>query len=317
MAHEVETMYYTGQVKPWHGLGTSVAEAPTSADALRLAGLDWKVENKNLYLETGDYVEGFKANVRNTDNKILGVVTDVYKIVQNVDAFAFTDQLIGNGEIDVRYETAGSLANGRRTWMLARMPEEQILGDKFENFLVFSNSFDGTGAIRVAMTPVRVVCQNTLNMAINGAKRQWSVKHMGDVTGKIHEAQMTLGLYSKYMEGLKEEAEVLVQKTINENMFMEFVNDIFPLIDEKSGATPRQIANAEEVRNNFMSFRNVPYDLRRLDGTAWGLMNLVSDFVAHTKSQRQTRNFQENNFMKVVDGHPIFDQAYNWVKVNA
>jgi phage/plasmid-like protein (TIGR03299 family) len=313
----VETMFYAGQEKPWHGLGQQINEAPTSADALRLAGLDWQVEGRKLFLENGDNVKGFVANVRDTDNRVLGVVTDVYKVVQNIDAFSFTDQLIGNGEIDVHYETAGSLANGRRTWMLARMPDETIVGDKFENFLVFTNSFDGTGAIRVAMTPVRVVCQNTLNLALGQAKRQWSVKHMGDVQGKIHEAQATLGLYSKYMSNLKEEADILAQKRINEATYMQFVNDLFPVIEDNTGASDRQIRNAEEVRNNFLSFRKVPYDLRRVDGTAWGLLNMVSDFVTHTKPQRLTGNYQENNFMKVVDGHPIFDRAYAWIGANA
>lgn len=313
MAHAVETMFYTGQIPCWHGQGTSVADAPNSAEALRLAGLDWEVEGRKLYLENGDSVKGFVANVRSTDNSVLGVVSEVYKVVQNVEAFAFTDALIGNGDIEVRYETAGSLANGKRTWMLARMPEEEILGDKFDNFLVFSNSFDGTGAIRVAVTPVRVVCQNTLNLALGSAKRQWAVKHMGDVQGKIHEAQMTLGLYKKYIENIKGEAEILVQKAVSYNLFKEFVEEMFPLLDEKD-ASPRQVRNALELRENFIAFRRVPYDLRRVDGTAWGLLNMVSDFVTHTKPQRQSKNYQENNFMKVIDGHPIFDQAYAWVQ---
>lgn len=313
MSANVETMFYAGQEKPWHGLGTQVNEAPTSADALRLAGLDWTVEGKPLYLENGDSVEGFVANVRSTDNSVLGVVTDKYRVVQNVDAFSFTDELIGNGEIEVRYETAGSLASGKRTWLLARMPEETIVGDKFENFLVFSNSFDGKGAINVAMTPIRVVCQNTLNLALSQAKRSWSVKHMGNIEGKIHEAQMTLGMYKHYMESFKEEADILAQKVISEAKFMEFVNDMFPVIEESKDVTPRQVRNAETVRKDFLSFRHVPYDLRRLDGTAWGLINLVSDFVGHSAPLRNTKNYKENQMMNIVDGHKMLDNAYEWV----
>lgn len=102
MAANVETMFYTRE-KPWHGLGTGIAEAPNSADALRLAGLDWEVMQKPIYTDVGEEIPGYKANIRDTDRRVLGVVTDRYKIIQNREAFAFTDALMGNG---VRYETA-------------------------------------------------------------------------------------------------------------------------------------------------------------------------------------------------------------------
>ena len=117
MAANVETMFYTRE-KPWHGLGTMVAEAPNSKDALRLAGLNWKVLQEPVYTENEELIQGYKANVRDTDRKVLGVVTDRYKVIQNEEAFAFTDTLLGEG---VRYETAGSLQEGRRVWMLARL----------------------------------------------------------------------------------------------------------------------------------------------------------------------------------------------------
>lgn len=312
MSHNIESLFYAGE-SVWHGLGTRVAEAQTSKEAIVLAGLDWQVQAKNLFLDDKTPVSGFVANVRDRDNQVLGVVTDAYKIVQNDEAFAFVDGLVGNGVIDVKYETAGSLSNGKRVWMLVKMPDENIVGDKFENYLVFTNSFDGTGAIRAAMTPVRVVCQNTLNMALRSAQRQWSVKHMGDMQSKMREAQQTLGLYSKYMTQLKEEADVLSQKTVTDTRFMDFVDELFPKITSIT-ATPRQINNAEQVRNSFLSFRNAPYDLKRIEGTAWGFMNLVSDFVSHVEPMRKSQNFKENNFMHIIDGHPIFDKAYALVK---
>ena len=163
MAANVETMFYTRQ-KPWHGLGTMVMEAPDSKTALNLAGLDWSVIQKELTTEDGIAVKGFKANLRDRDKQILGVVTDRYKVVQNEEAFSFTDELLGEG---VRYETAGALQNGRRTWILAKLPQRYIIsGDEITPYLVFMNSHDGTGAIKAAMTPIRVVCQNTLNWLI-------------------------------------------------------------------------------------------------------------------------------------------------------
>ena len=109
--------------------------------------------------EDGFSIPGFKANIRDLDNRVLGVVTDRYKVVQNEEAFSFTDSLLGEG---VTYETAGSLQEGRRTWILAKLPQKFIIsGDEITPYLVFMNSHDGTGAIKAAMTPIRVVCQNT------------------------------------------------------------------------------------------------------------------------------------------------------------
>ncbi len=177
MAANVETMFYTRQ-KPWHGLGTMVQEAPTSKDALILAGLDWQVIQKPIITEDGIPISGFKANLRETDNRVLGVVTDRYRTIQNHDAFAFTDSLLGEG---VTYETAGSLQNGRRVWVLAKLPQRYIIsGDEITPYLVFMNAHDGTGAIKAAMTPIRVVCMNTLNLALSTAKRSWSTNHVGN-----------------------------------------------------------------------------------------------------------------------------------------
>lgn len=109
MAANVETMFYT-RTAPWHGLGTRVLEAPTSSAALSLAGLDWRVVQKTLFTEDGLSVSGFKANVRDTDNQVLGVVSDRYKVVQNEDAFAFTDELLGEGVTYERLEVCRTAA---------------------------------------------------------------------------------------------------------------------------------------------------------------------------------------------------------------
>ena len=143
MSTNVETMFYTRE-KPWHGLGTMVQEAPASKEALTLAGLDWKVIQKELITSDGISVPGFKANLRDMDNQVLGVVTDRYRVVQNEDAFAFTDHLLGEG---VTYETAGSLQKGRRIWLLARLPHHYIInGDQFMPYLVFLNCFLKNGS---------------------------------------------------------------------------------------------------------------------------------------------------------------------------
>ena len=112
MAANVETMFFVRET-PWHGLGTRVMEAPSSKEALGLAGLDWKVVQEPVYTQAEELIEGYKANVRDIDRKVLGVVTNRYRIIQNEEAFGFTDALLGEG---VRYETAGSLQGGRKVW---------------------------------------------------------------------------------------------------------------------------------------------------------------------------------------------------------
>lgn len=142
MAANVETMFYTRE-KPWHGLGIRVAEAPSSEEALRLAGLDWQVKQEPVYTDTGEAIPGYKANIRDRDRRVLGVVTDRYKIIQNKEAFAFTDALLGKG---VRYETAGSLQGGRRVWLLARLPKEYIIsGNRYPRIWSFPIPMTGAG----------------------------------------------------------------------------------------------------------------------------------------------------------------------------
>lgn len=154
MAANVESMFYVRET-PWHGLGTRVQEAPSSSEALIKAGLDWNVVQEPIYTETEELIEGYKANVRDSDRKVLGVVTDRYKVIQNQEAFAFTDELLGEG---VRYETAGSLQGGKKVWLLAHMPHEYIIsGERISPYLLFSNTHDGSGAIKVALTPMNIL----------------------------------------------------------------------------------------------------------------------------------------------------------------
>lgn len=188
MAALVETMYSTRE-KPWHGLGVVVAEALSSSEALKYAGLDWSVVQEPIFTSLGEEVSGFRANVRDTDRKVLGVVTDRYKVVQNVEAFSFTDEMLGFG---VRYETAGSLSEGRKIWLLARLPREYIIsGERISHYLVFSNTHDGSGSVKVAITPIRVVCNNTLNLALSTAQRCFTMIHTGNIVDKIEEAKDT------------------------------------------------------------------------------------------------------------------------------
>ena len=309
MAANVESMFYT-RPKPWHGLGVQVQEAPESKDALRLAGLDWKVYQREVYTDSGIKIEGYRANVRNTDNKVLGVVTERYKIVQNEEAFSFTDTLLGKG---VRYETAGSLQEGKKVWLLARLPKEYIIsGEQISPYLVFSNSHDGSAAVRVAVTPIRVVCNNTLNLALSTAKRSWAMVHTGNIKGKIHEAQETLFMAENYMSKLGKEFEELKRQKLSERQVKEYIELLLPLEKTTSLVTAK---NVKKLRDDLRARYYDAPDLQDVGGNnAYRFINAVSDFATHNEPLRRTANYKENLFMRTMDGNPMIDRAYQIVK---
>ncbi len=309
MAADVETMFSTRE-KPWHGLGTIVAEALNSGEALEAAGLNWKVVQKKIYTGDRKLIPGYRANVRDSDHRLLGVVSDRYRVVQNEDAFAFTDALLGEG---VRYETAGSLQSGRRVWLLAKLPNEYIiLGEQISPYLVFSNTHDGSGAIKVAMTPVRVVCSNTLNLALNTTKRCWSAKHTTNIADRLEEAKETLLFAESYMTALGAEFEELCKVKMSDKKVMESVKELLPMKDDMTiQQKKKNVRNLQEdLKRRYF---DAP-DLQYTGKNAYRFVNAVSDFATHNKPLRETVNYQENLFMRTMDGNALIDRAYRMVK---
>ena len=308
MAANVETMFYT-RTKPWHGLGTMVEKAPTSEAALELARLDWQVVQKKLVTDGGIEVPGFKANLRETDNQVLGVVSDRYKVVQNADAFSFTDALLGEG---VTYETAGSLQNGRRTWILAKLPTRYIIsGDEITPYLVFMNSHDGSGSIKAAMTPIRVVCQNTLNLALSTAKRCWSTNHVGDIKGKMEDARYTLLYADQYMAELGRTIDQMNQQKLSDRQVMEYIDSLFPILPNPS---EQQVKNMLRMKEDMKARYFDAPDLQHVGKNAYRFINAVSDFATHAKPLRERSGYRENLFARTVDGNAMIDRAYELVK---
>ena len=307
MAANVETMFSVRE-RPWHGLGTVVESAPSSKEALELAGLDWQVHQKDISVLWGRTIPGYKANVRDTDGAVLGVVTDKYRVVQNEDAFAFTDELLGEG---VKYETAGSLNGGKKVWILARLPREYVIsGERISPYLVFSNTHDGSGAIRVAITPIRVVCNNTLNLALARAERSFSMIHTGNINEKFEEAKKTLFMADTYMEELGKEFERLRSIKVSDAQVEEYVNMLIPLDED---ATATQIKNARTLRNDILTRYFDAPDLKVLGKNAYRFVNAASDFATHANPLRRTARYRENLFAKTVDGNPFIDRAYQLV----
>ena len=304
MPANVETMFYAKEV-PWHGLGTRVEEAQTSKEALELAGLNWNVEAHDVYVK-GESVPGYQANVRDSDGSVFGIVSTRYKIVQNSAAFGFTDFLLNNDQgVEVLYDTAGALEGGRRVWMLALMPERTVLGDKVRPYLVFTNSHDGKGSIKVAVTPIRVVCENTLTLALGSANRVWSTRHMGDIETKMEEASRTLQLAQEYLVDFEEQAEVYQQAKLSRNDIEEFLGQVFPY-PKASLMTERQMNAVNQQRSAFLNIYEDKADLQQWKGTAWGVYNALSDFESHIKPRRESPSFRERRFGSIIDGSTEF-----------
>lgn len=323
MAANVEWMFSGNGVTPWHGIGEVIKGTLSSEEAIKVAGLDWDVIPKPIYDEFGREIPGFKVNQRSSDQKNLGIVTNRYKIVQNREAFAFTDALLGEG---VQYESAGSLASGKRVWMLARLENTTIAEENIDPYLVFTNCHDGTGAVRVAITPVRVVCQNTLNLALQNASRHWSCAHKGDIQSKLEEARYTLESAERYMKALEEEFGELKMKKLSDSQVDQMTDKLLEIefadLFKKAVKTGKVVDFKEALRqqkyedklkrkkNDILTIYHDKPDLRGTERSAFRFVNAVSDYATHTTDHKNTANYQENLFMSTVDGNGLIDTSY-------
>lgn len=239
---------------------------------------------------------------------MLGVVSDRYQVVQNEEAFAFTDGLLGEG---VAYETAGALQGGKRVFLLARLPQRFIIaGDEIVPYFVIMNSHDGSCAVKAAMTPVRVVCQNTLNLAFRTAKRTWTARHTSNIKGRIEDARATLQFAEKYMAEMGKGIDSLVKVRLSDRKVMEYLSEFFPVTEDMSAA---------QKKNNLILLNDIKaryFDAPDLQGTGkngYRFINAVSDFATHAQPIRKTKNYKENLFLKTVEGNPMIDKAYQMV----
>lgn len=211
MAHNLFYNTQTGQhsffsvkEKPWHGLGQIIDQYPTSAEALKFAGLDYEVIKEDLYTtsfnkdgQAMDFTKRVKthyATIRKDTGDILGIVGKDYQIVQNVEAFSFFDAIVGGDGI--QYETAGALGSGERIFITAKLPNYIRVGkeDLIEQYLFLTTSHDGYGSITAAFTPIRVVCQNTLNAALKSHSNCIKIRHTTGAKERLEQAHQLIGI---------------------------------------------------------------------------------------------------------------------------
>lgn len=308
VAHEVETMFSAREV-PWHGLGVITESELNAADALKTAGLDWTVEKEPCFLavDPTNPDSGFievpnkYITVRQSDRAPLGVVGEDYRIMDNYEAFAFTDNLIGEG---AHYSTAGSLFGGRRVFMTAILNEQMVAGDLVRNYLVLTNSHDGASPAKAMLSPTRVVCANTLRIAISGAVHSWSIRHTKNLMDRYAEAQRALQISSVYTDALKAKAEEMALVKISPLVLSSFITDLF---DGAKKAGERHWATQKKL-DDFMLRLDAP-DLANHKGTMWGVYQALTDHNAHRTSISSNPNWKENRFVEVMEDSPWLETA--------
>jgi phage/plasmid-like protein (TIGR03299 family) len=207
--------FFSVKEKAWHGLGQIVENYPTSAEAIKFAGLDYEVVKADLYTtsfnsdgQAMDFTNRIKthfATIRKDTGDVLGIVGSKYEIVQNETAFTFFDSLVNDGT-GIKYETAGALGNGERIFITAKMPDVIRVGrrgkDEIEEYIFLTTSHDGSGSIMAAFTPVRIVCNNTLNAALRNNSNAVYIKHTANAEEKLREAARIITISDKMTEKL-------------------------------------------------------------------------------------------------------------------
>lgn len=293
MAHEIEiingqaSMAYAGAL-PWHGLGTPLTEEDVYdwPKASVKAGLNWDAELVPLVTVDTEAKVMHRAVRRTTDGKLLGVVGPRYAVLQNQDAFKWFQPYLQAREAALH--TAGSLRGGSRIWVLAKLNRAPLViapGDEVEKYLLLSHSHDGSLAVRVGFTPVRVVCANTLAAAHGDvASKLLRLKHTKDVQQNLENIREVINVANLAFEATAEQFRLLARKSINQADLRRYVQKVFKVEDETK-ASPRMLNVMQEVCRLAEEGRG--NDLPSVRGTYWAAYNGVSEWLSHERGNNQ------------------------------
>jgi len=292
-----EERIYVDRTTTWHAIGKSVEECTNIEQVLRASGLDYTVEKRPIFMNSG---RGFNTatvqipnrfvTVRTSDNHPYDVVSDKYEVIQNRDAFDFVNFM---GE-QVSFEKAGETENGM-VYIIAKLPEVSILGDGFTPHVIFRNGFDGKTKITAAICPLRIVCQNQFNFAFKNTQNAVTIRHVANAEAKLQEAKEVLKLSADYMGAITEMAERFAAMKISQSRLEKVVDYLFPMPDiENMNAFKRN--RLEVARAGFIAAHNAD-DNSNFRGTAWGLVNAYTDFVTHKDPAGKTDTRFEGKFI--------------------
>jgi len=308
MAHELEigengkVAFASLREPAWHGLGTVFDEEVNTQKMLELAHLDnWDVRLEEIAIPKGfssDKTNYFVARTNPFDKKqtdILGVVGERYRTLQNEDLFSFGDNILDGGG---RWETAGSIKGGRQVFGAIALERETILdpngvSDKVSTYLLVNTSHDGSVAIQASITPVRVVCANTLNLALGGGvgrnrsvKQSFKIRHTQTAEGKVVAAREALGLANKYMDEFDIMAKNMIEQEISNDKFQEIVRLAYPMPEKDAkGALSKWQTKTDLIEEIYTGQFN-----HMIAGTAWGAFNAMTERLDWYRSGRKGNN---------------------------
>lgn len=304
------SMMYYGEV-PWHGLGTKLHKPATSEEALVEAGLNWEVIKKPVYVKPGRQfkvkdtfavVRKDKWSLKECD--ILGVVGKNYTPVQNKDAFNFFDTIVGD-KLAI-YHTAGSLAGGKIIWILAKLPGyiRVVNNDVSEKYLLLSNSHDGSSMVQIKFTPIRVVCQNTLTIALNKGE-SLKVKHSRDVKDKLRQASELLGIVNEKYDLIERTFKDMAKIQLTEKRLNEYIKSVFPDPQDELQFIAVD-KNRDLVRELFEN--GAGNNMPGVKGTLWAGYNAVTELIDH-KITKQTKDIRTKSIW-FGNGYNIKQKAF-------
>lgn len=279
MAHEIARInntdsVYTGRnIVAWHRLGKTINGLATWQEAIKYANLNWPVEKQDLYDKTGKPVAHGMFR-KDTSDIFLGTVGERYTPIQNEDMFRFVDYLVGAGE--AIYDTAGALGNGENVFCTVHLPSAgyNVRGDKHESYLLFRSSHDGSVSAQTLLTDVRVVCQNTLNMALNAGKNIIKIKHTTNSQEKLKQVKSLMGNTIKTLEGLQERMTFLSDKEPTNKNLRSIFNTLYT---EDEGGLSTKAKNSIEAILELYNHN---------EKSAYGLFNAFTEYVDHVRSTK-------------------------------
>ena len=292
----------------WHGLGTILDSEVSTQEMLEVAHLaGWNVRLADVDLPGRSHKNYFavtRTNPFDNGTDVLGVVGERYKVLQNEELFSFADNMLDGG----RWETAGSIKNGTVVFGSLALDREVVLdesgvGDKINTYLLVHTSHDGSLAVQASVTPVRVVCQNTLNAALSGVKQSFKIRHTSTVTGKVQAAREALGLANTYLDEFEKEAQTLIQKEITADTFFEIIKTAYPEPDKDVKGSLTKWTN--KVDTLWDIYQGDTVAQAGIMNTAWGAYNTL------TERLDWFRNPRGGNAEGVLAAASGFDAATN------
>ena len=280
-------MMYTGNT-PWHKLGVQLDNPATAAEAIEAAQMEWSVITKPVYArnQAGGFeeVDGKRAIVRADTQEVFTIMGNGYEPVQNKDAFSFFDAVIGQGE--AIYHTAGSLYGGKRIWVMAKLPDDIKItpDDVIQPYILLSNSHDGSTALRMQITPIRVVCANTLSVAL-GSNGGFYAKHTRNVMQRAKDAREVLGLANAYYEMFARQVDQLVNTRMTVIEVQEYLQKVYQFkADQTYADQDHRIVKAYETTLDLLG--HPTNTLGGIQGTQWAAYNAVTYYIDHEKPVR-------------------------------